>query len=557
MPDPNSAEIRQILGEPPSRFAFRLLCTLIDDCHDPVDQSRAIDEAQRVLNRWPAWTRHVSIQNCGQMTPLLRRPSWPLVRSLYWTAIAESADVCVDRVTAELASDPNAVHLRRLDLDLSDDEVLLGLALPTKFPNLRRLSIDLSCDNRRDVLLRFLASDLPRRLRSLTIKGIGNLDDDPRGDAFDIVDAIDSASVSHRLRTIRLPYISDATFAHFLDRFRRPLSDIGHQNWTTETIDLLCRREELTSGLKALDFRGHDFDRRKLELIAKCPHLGRLEQLNFGESTIGPDGATILAGSTFISNLKHLNLHRNPLGDEGWEVLAQAPFQRLRSLDLSWNGGVTMHGPQALARAGNLAGLRSLSLDGNPIGDEGVSTILDAGFTDGLRALGLSSVKKTPATADLLADHPLKRLRAVKLGVDEGGAEFGRRFARSGRYPLLSYLDLMAMNLGDQGIGHLAEATGFPALKRIDLSNNDLTDIGIRRLVQSPFVTPIREFWLRGNPGIQDAGVAALADSPFLRNVVNLGMNLKLIGEGTCDILRKSINTRLLFNPNARGSILD
>ncbi len=557
MPDPNSAEIRQILGEPPSRFAFRLLCTLIDDCHDPVDQFRAIDEAQRVLDRWPAWTRHVSIQNCGQMTSLLRRPSWPLVRSLYWTAIAESGDLSIGQVTAELASDLNAVRLRRLDLDIPDDEVLLGIDLPARFPDLRRLSIELSCDNRRDILLRFLASDLPRRLRSLTIKGIGNLDDDPRGDAFDIVDAIDSASVSRRLRTIRLPYVSDATFAHFLDRFRRPLSDIGPQNWTTETIDLLCRREELTSGLKALDFRGYNFDRRGLELIAKCPYLGRLEQLDFGESTIGPDGATILAGSTFISNLKRLILYRNPLGDEGWKVLAQAPFQRLRSLDLSWNGGVTMHGPQALVRAGNLAGLRSLSLDGNPIGDEGVSAILDADFTDGLHALGLSGVKKTPVTADILAHRPLKRLRALRLGADDVGPEFGRRFARSGRYPLLTYLDLMAMNLGDQGVGHLAEATGFPALKRIDLSNNDLSDVGIRNLAGSPFVTPIREFWLRGNPGIQDTGVAALADSPFLRNMVDLGMNLNLIGEDTRDILRKSINTRLLFNPNIRGPILD
>jgi len=547
MSDSRLAEIEEILQGPPSRFAFRLLRALIDDCPDHNARDTVIRGAERVLKRWPARTRHVEARYGGPMSALLRSPSWPLARSLRWTAMAGSDGEEISRAIADLASDPHSRHLLRLMLENPDDEVLQLLPMPTCFPNLVRLSLELGCDNQRRTVIPLLISGLPASLRHLTLENAENLDDGISGDVPEIIDAIASSPVGRRLRAVRLPNMSDATLAHFLGKFRRPLSDIGHQTWTIESLGRLLHHRALASGLKRLNLQALNVGLEGVSLLARCPHLGRLEQLNLGGNSVGPEEAAVLAGSSLVSNLKALELFDNPLGDEGWKILGRAPFRRLRVLDLGYTEATAL-GARFFARSRSLDSLRSLVLNGNPMGDEGASEILAARFAARLRRLDIAATGKSAATAAAVASRPLERLRTLDLGSDRGGPEFGRQLARSSVFPSLLSLDLQGLWLGDEGVAHLAKATGFPRLQRLSLWGNDLTSRGVRSLAESPFVSSIRELSLRSNPEIDDEGALALARSPYIENLIGLDLDhgWNRVSREGLDSLRRAPNLRLL-----------
>jgi len=547
MSDFRSAEIEGILQGPPSRFAFRLLRALLDAWPDHAARDEAIRRAVRALERWPARTRHVEVRYGEAMSALLSRPSWPLARSLRWTAMASSDDEEIGRAIADLASDPNSRHLRRLALENPDDEVLQQLPMPTCFPNLVRLSLELGCDNRRVTLIPLLNSGLPASLRYLTLANTENLDDGRSDDVPEIVDAIVLSPVGRRLRAVCLPNMSDATLARFLEKFRWPLSDIGHQTWTMESLGRLLHHHALVSELERLNLQALHVGLEGVVMLARCPNLGRLERLNLAGNSLGPEGAAVLTRSAFVSNLRRLNFFDNPLGDDGWEVLARAPFRRLRSLALCYTGATAL-GARSFARSQSLGSLRSLTLNGNELRDEGLSEIFGARFVMQLRHINIAATGKSAATAEILASRPLERLRALDLASDRGGAEFGRQLARSSVFTTLAYLDLQGLDLGDEGVASLAGATGFPSLQRLSLWGNGLTSRGVRALAASPFLSSIRALSLRGNPEIDDEGALALAESPYLRNLIDLDFHLDCnhVSPECLKILRHSPSMSLL-----------
>jgi hypothetical protein len=286
-----------------------------------------------------------------------------------------------------------------------------------------------------------------------------------------------------------------------------------------------------------------------VELLARCPHFARLEHLNLGGNEVGPRGLAALAGSSFLPNLKWLNLFENPLGDDGWEILSRSPFRRLRTLALWWTGA-TARGARSLARGKNLHRLRNLLLAGNRgIGDDGISHILRAPFATRLSNLNLASTGKSAATAEALASRPLESLRVLDLGSDRGGAEFGRRLARSSEFPSLMSLDLQGLELGDEGVEHLARATGFPRLRRLSLWGNDISSRGVRALAESALMSSLRYLSLQSNPALDDEGAFALAESRFITNLVNLDLPPLAccrISRAGLDALRRSPNMRRL-----------
>jgi hypothetical protein len=327
MSDSRSSELNDILNGRPSGFAFRVLRALLDAWPDPIERDDLIRRARVPLERWPAKTRHVWVRSNGEMSALLRQPSWSLVRSVRWVPLGDASTL---NVVANLGSDPNAKHLRRLFLEYPSDEVLRGLHLPTCFPNLVALSIELGWNNRRRGVIPFLKSGLPSGLRYLKVKGIDFMDDGESDDVPEVIDAIASSSVGSRLRALALPDMSGATLEHFMERFRVPLSGMGHQTWTLESLDRLCRNRELASGLKGLNLLGRDLGYEGVSLLARCPHFVRLKYLNLRDNSLGPRELAALAESSILPNLTWLSLSNNPLGDDGWEVLGRCSLRRLR-----------------------------------------------------------------------------------------------------------------------------------------------------------------------------------------------------------------------------------
>jgi hypothetical protein len=546
MSDSRSSELNEILEGRPSRFAFRVLRTLLDTWPEHTDRDEAIRQAEAALAQWPARTRHVSAGSNREMSALLRQPSWRLVRSLQWVPLGDATTL---QVVADLASDPNAEYLRRLLLGFPSDEVLQGLRLRTCFPKLITLSVDLGCDNERKTVIPFLSSGLPSSLRYLNLNGTRHLDDGMSDDVPEIIDVIASSPVTRRLRAISLPNMSEVTLDRFMERFRVPLSDIGHQEWTLESLERLCRHRELASGLKRLSLLARHLGDEGVALLAHCPHFARLEYLNLGGNAVGPRGLAALAGSSILPNLRWLNLFDNPLGDDGWEILGRSPFQRLRTLALWWTEATAL-GARSLAQSENLHRLRGLILAGNQgLGDEGISQILRAPFAMRLSNLNLASTGKSAATAEALASRPLESLRALDLGSDRGGVEFGCRLARSSVFPSLVSLDLQGLGLGDEGVEYLTRSRGFPRLRRLSLWGNGITSRGVRALAESPFASSLRDLSLQSNPAIDDEGAIALAESRFIRNLVDLDLpplaccGISRVG---LEVLRRSPNMRRL-----------
>jgi hypothetical protein len=134
MSDSRSTELNEILEGRPSRFAFRVLRTLLDTWPEHTGRGVAIRQAEAALAQWPARTRHVSAGSTREMSALLRQPSWSLVRSLKWVPLGDATTL---QAVADLASDPNAKHLRRLLVDCASDEVLRELRLRTGFSQAR------------------------------------------------------------------------------------------------------------------------------------------------------------------------------------------------------------------------------------------------------------------------------------------------------------------------------------------------------------------------------------------------------------------------------------
>jgi hypothetical protein len=407
-----------------------------------------------------------SAENIREKSALLRRPSWSLVGSLQWAPLGDATTL---QVVKDLASDPNAEHLRRLFLHFPSDEVLGGLRLRTCLPRVFALSIQLGCANRRQAVIPFLNSGLPPSLRYRRLNGIEHLDNSLSYDVPVIIDVIASFPVSRRLRAVSLPDMSEVTLDRFMERFQTPLSNIGHQEWMLESLERLCHNRELASGLKRLNLLARHLGDEGVALLARCPHFARLVYLNLGGNEVSPDGLGVLAGSSILPGLNWLNLSDNPLGDDGWEILGRSPFRRLRTLNLE-STEATALGAGSLARTQNLDTLRSLILlDNKGLGDEGLSHILSAPFAMRLSNLNLTMTGKSAATAEALASLPLESLRVLVLGSDRGGAEFGRQLARSSVFPSLMSLDLGGLGLGDEGVEYLSRSRGFPRLRRLSL----------------------------------------------------------------------------------------
>lgn len=149
--------------------------------------------------------------------------------------------------------------------------------------------------------------------------------------------------------------------------------------------------------------------------LAACPDVERLVELDLSMGAAAP--RALEAAARQLPALRALRLYAQRLGEDGARAIAAAPWARLEVLHLGANG-IGRDGALALIDAPALAGLRDLSLEGNPIpNDRFVEAFTDAAAARlaRLERLNLTGTRLTGVDAVVDATH-LTRLEALLLG---------------------------------------------------------------------------------------------------------------------------------------------
>lgn len=246
--------------------------------------------------------------------------------------------------------------------------------------------------------------------------------------------------------------------------------------------------------------------------LARCPTLARVRELDLFGADLGNAGVGQLVESAYLGGLDALDLGFNGLDFAGVRALARAStLPNLRELALNDNRQVTGEAVSALADSPFFAGLRALDLSGNDVNDTGVRALVES------RSL-------TRLTGLKLADNPVGD---AGLAVLAGSPLFRRVLARDPR------LDLRATGIGPDGAAALARSPALKAAVTLDLTRNFLGDDGVRALLAGPHLDGVRVLRL-GQNQITDAGAAAILTAlsrlPHLRRLDVSGNRLTRLG---------------------------
>jgi uncharacterized protein (TIGR02996 family) len=189
--------------------------------------------------------------------------------------------------------------------------------------------------------------------------------------------------------------------------------------------------------------------------LARLADPPRLRTLDLSGTRLGAEHLTRLLGSRAVAWLEDLDLSDSNRGAEAVRAVAAAELPRLRSLHLL-RTRPQEDGVRALAEAGFLSGLRSLTLGGNNL---------------------------PPVTAAILAGAPeAAGLQVLDLRENRLGNVGAGSLARSPHLRDLVYLDLASNHIDDAGADALAESPNLDGLIYLDLNGNAVSPPAAARL---------------------------------------------------------------------------
>jgi Ran GTPase-activating protein (RanGAP) involved in mRNA processing and transport len=261
-----------------------------------------------------------------------------------------------------------------------------------------------------------------------------------------------------------------------------------------------------------------------VQALAAAPWLGRLGRLNLNHNSAAADGVhalamgvgagalfalhlrdnefdteavKVLAESPGVSGLHTLDLSENALDEEALQVLASSHLAPLRDLclDHCTLDGQSIHNLRA---APWLPRLVRLSLSNNSLGAAGLKALLAGGGLARVNELALQACALGPAGAAALAEAELPELHWLNLARNELGPNGVESLAGSGLTATLEELNLDANVLSDRAAELLAAAT-WPALMRLSLNSNHLTDKGAFALGEAKMLPRLGVICCQGN----------------------------------------------------------
>jgi uncharacterized protein (TIGR02996 family) len=339
---------------------------------------------------------------------------------------------------------------------------------------------------------------------------------------------------------------------------------------------------ELSASNKLRDLRGIELGfskrigSRSVESILDSPWCGQLEFLGLGWTAVGDEGASRIATSDRLDNLRRLNLSNTRLGQGGVRALADSRTLArlgLTEFGLSLNHDIPPEGNARLLRSPVLARVRALSLDGR-IDAELVDGFFQSDSLASLQSLsvanswtidtaslqrlsrwpGLARVQSLTFVLSELNDeqleilarsHWLANLKSLLLSetrVTDDGVE---RLCRSLAWRGLIDLGLDRYNLTERSIGAILRAVRFPGLISLNLhATHSIGDAGAS-LASYRGPTRLRRL-LMSMAGIGDEGALELAKAPFARQLWTLWLlGNEAVSPATFDRLKKCLPGRV------------
>jgi hypothetical protein len=155
--------------------------------------------------------------------------------------------------------------------------------------------------------------------------------------------------------------------------------------------------------LRRLRLRG-GFKDAGARAIAMSPYLTAITHLNFGDCGIRAAGAAALAAAP-LRACRSLSLSGNRIGDDGVSsLLSSKLLASCRHLYLA-RCGLTDVGATLIAEAAQLAALTGLCLGSNAIGNDGALALVASQHLIGLRRLELNAMELSDATQKKLRER--------------------------------------------------------------------------------------------------------------------------------------------------------
>jgi uncharacterized protein (TIGR02996 family) len=253
----------------------------------------------------------------------------------------------------------------------------------------------------------------------------------------------------------------------------------------TEVVAALADAPHFT-GLRTLDLSETPLPGTDAETLFRVPNLRTVKRLHIRGYQWTSDTVRALTEGGF-SELVSLRLTYANLDDEAAELLASCPhLTRLRELDLGYNA-ITGRGVTALLCSPHLANVSFLGLESNPCGGVDAER-LAAATPGGLRMLHCHGSRFRTSDVRALARCP--RLRTLwYLDLDDNNLSPGvvRELVRGFKDFCPPIIWLTNNRIDDRGAALLAKWKAAQALDVLHLRyNNSITDAGIRAMLASP-----------------------------------------------------------------------
>jgi uncharacterized protein (TIGR02996 family) len=330
------------------------------------------------------------------------------------------------------------------------------------------------------------------------------------------------------------------------------------------------------AGLREVSIHASCVDHSEVSRLADAPLLSTLRVLNINRCGLGTEGFRRLIASPHLGNLTALRVPENTTGNGGVSALFDAvSLTAVEELDLSEADAYGRYGEDPIIDSGGLEALatwpgmtrvRSLTLSGNYVGQEGLRALLRSPHTIGLKELVLrgsgltgeamqefddarpelqldvldlgENLLRDLGAMDLATAPCLRELKVLELDRCELPLSAARRLAKAKFLGSLRRLNVDSNSFGPEGLHALLEKKPNE-LHTLQMVDNDLGDKGVSLLAKSPASNKLLEVNLAEN-GLGDRAAKALSTSEQLRNLLILRLGYTLISRPAAEALAGS-----------------
>ena len=221
---------------------------------------------------------------------------------------------------------------------------------------------------------------------------------------------------------------------------------------------------------------------------------------NWIDWELGTKHQAAVLQATWLRNLSKLYFYKKLPRDIVRLLKEATHLANLESLHFDKDAKIDDEIAQVIFTSPQYANLQSFATWDQPIGDQAVMTLANAAHMSKLEVLKLSSCTiSTAGCAALFAAKHLVSLKQLELQSNRDISDEGLApLDGSTHFKNLSNLNLSYAGIGDVGAGYLSRAE-LPALTRLELSGNHLTDDGAANLAAAPWFGQLTTIALNNN----------------------------------------------------------